>query len=157
MPRFWIRLEGADNAGFSVNLESVEIPILGIHPTYTAITRSKTTLNDESISTTKFRDSFEIILEPDSTNEESKYNSDDLLQLRKVLQKPFLKLRRCTDYGGSKLAPPRWQDGVNFPRVYNLLPALVCNPDFSIEQSWEAGMERATLKLERTTVNSAVI
>ena len=152
MARYWIRLEGADNITFATNLIFVEIPIFGIQYNPEAETNSKQNLQGGRISRTRFRDSFTLVIENASTHEIGKYNTTDLIKIRNVLQKPFIRLRRCSDFGGTKQAPPRWENPA-FTETYNLLPVLVCDGEITIETAWASGTEKATVTVKARNPN----
>lgn len=149
MSRFWVKIEGCDSDTFSTGnatYTAIQIPILGMFPTWDPESESKTAMTGRQISQRKIRRVLEVQFFPNSTWEEnpSTYlNTDSILfLLDSVLQRKFVRLN-APDL--PKVLPDRYRDSTNFPRTSALIPFVFVNFDIQNEKQWTSGNEKVVL------------
>ena len=153
--RFWIKIEGCDDDGFSIGnatYTAIELPVLGIFPSFDMSSDTITTMGGREIGQRKLRHKLELNILPVSTWDNGNTISTDhvMYLLNVVLQKQYTRLVAPT---APKILPDRWRDSTLFPNTAPLIPFVFARCDIGNEKIWASGTERLTLTIYARDLN----
>lgn len=149
MSRFWIKLEGCNDSGFSTGNSSytaIQIPIFGMFPTFDIESDSDVSMQGTEISQRKVRTKLEVQCFPNSTWMDAPttfLNTDSILfMIDEVLQRKYVRINAPDS---PKVLPDRYRDSTNFPRTTSLIPFNFARCEISNEKQWTSGNEKVVL------------
>ena len=151
--KFWIKIQGATESTFQpVNTLSVELPIFGIHPSYSIESNMEVSMSGTEIAQRKIRVALEVDIIPVSTWDVGTVNTDNIQYLlRSILQQKHTRLIAPDPGTNDKKLPDRWRDASNFPLTTQLISSgfVFARCDISNEMRWASGLEKLTLTCYR--------
>lgn len=150
---YWLKLSGADDSAESVNVVSIEIPILGIR-WETELVGDTATYADGSVKEpTTSRITYTIETPPFDTNDyTTEWNVEDVQYIRKTINAKKHKWIKEPSTSGLA-APPRWADETNYPlTAFASGKVKVGGFRIEIEPEWDGGTERATITAAKQAV-----
>lgn len=147
--RYWVKIEGATESTFQpANTLAVELPIFGIHPSYSVESSNEVSMSGNEIGQRRIRVSLELDCVPVSTWDSGTINTDNVQYLLQViLQKPYTRIVAPTTSGYS--LPTRFQSTSSFTYTKALIPFVFARCDFSNEKQWASGLEKFTITCYR--------
>jgi hypothetical protein len=147
--RYWVKIEGATESTFQpANTLAVELPIFGIHPSYSVESSNEVSMSGNEIGQRRIRVSLELDCVPVSTWDSGTINTDNVQYLLQViLQKPYTRIVAPTTAGYN--LPTRFQSTSSFTYTKALIPFVFARCDFSNEKQWASGLEKFTITCYR--------
>jgi len=147
--RYWVKIEGATESTFQpANTLAVELPIFGIHPSYSVESSNEVSMSGNEIGQRRIRVSLELDCVPVSTWDSGTINTDNVQYLLQViLQKPYTRIVAPTTAGYN--LPTRFQSTSSFTYTKGLIPFVFARCDFSNEKQWASGLEKFTITCYR--------
>lgn len=147
--RYWVKIEGATESTFQpVNTLAVELPVFGIHPSYSVESSNEVSMSGNEIGQRRIRVSLELDCVPVSTWDYGTINTDNVQYLLQViLQKPYTRIVAPTTSGYN--LPTRFQSTSSFTYTKALIPFVFARCDFSNEKQWASGLEKFTITCYR--------
>jgi hypothetical protein len=147
--RYWVKIEGATESTFQpANTLAVELPIFGIHPSYSVESSNEVSMSGNEIGQRRIRVSLELECVPVSTWDSGTINTDNVQYLLQViLQKPYTRIVAPTTAGYN--LPTRFQSTSSFTYTKALIPFVFARCDFSNEKQWASGLEKFTITCYR--------
>lgn len=150
--RFWIKFEGSTEPTFQpVNTLGVELPILGILPSFEIESDTITTIGGTQVGQRRMRYKLDIDFFPVSTWDTDTTNTDNVLYLLKdILQMKYTRIVAPT---APKILPDRWRNSTAFPKTAALIPFVFAKCEIGNEKMWASGNERLTMSVYAKELN----
>lgn len=151
--KFWIKIQGSSEPTFQpLTTLSVELPIFGIHPTYSIESNMEVSMSGTEITQRRIRMALEIDCIPVSTWDTGTISTETIqYTLRTILQRKHTRLIAPDAGTNDKKLPDRWRDATNFPLTAGLISSgfVFARCDIQNEAKWESGLEKMTLTCYR--------